>query len=70
MRKTDLTFLMNYFGLELGAGHDLDAVAQRARHAASGYIRPFQMPAGSKSLSEVLVAFLDDGSLRMSTSPA
>jgi hypothetical protein len=67
MRKTDLTFLMNYFGLELGAGHDLDAVAQRAHHAASGYIRPFQMPAGGKSLSEVLVAFLDDGSLRIST---
>ena len=67
MRKTDLTFLMNYFGLELGTGHDFDAVAQRAREAASGFIRPFQMPAGGKSLSEVLVAFLDDGSLRIAT---
>ena len=65
MRKTDLTFLMNYFGLELGSGHDLDADAQRAREAASGFIRPLQMPAGGKSLSEVLVAFLDDGSLRI-----
>jgi hypothetical protein len=70
MRKTDLTFLMNYFGLELGAGHDLDAVAQRVRHAARGYIGPFQMPAGGKSLSEVLVTFLDDGSLRVSPTPA
>jgi hypothetical protein len=32
-------------------------------------MRPFQMPAGGKSLSEVLVAFLDDGSLRVSTTP-
>lgn len=65
MRKTDLTFLMSYFGLELGAGHDLDAVTQRAHAAASGYIRPLQMAPGGKSLSEVLVAFLDDGSLQI-----
>ena len=64
MPKTDLTFLMNYFGLELGTGHDLDTVTQRARDAASGFIR--QMTPGGKSLSEVLVAFLDDGSLRIS----